>query len=831
MRVLAAPLLEGTLLKEQIADELEATEAGKRRYRELARQAVERGDGAALKPAERMLVHWLNPLVKAIREHQRHLRAGGVAKNAAIYGPPMLGVDAERLAVITMREAVGACMREPGGVLMPHIAYVIGRAVFAEMNMDLLRRRARDSLKQLERRCRRLSSSKVNWWAKRTLEDPAWEKQACAHLGVALLWMLISAASAAPNTEPFRLAFHHTKRSWHGRQRGFIVMDEVVFNVIEKGHEIRELIRPRYRPMLVQPCPWLKHAQGGYVRIRTPFISKPRPSQKAALATVDLTRVYECLNDVGSVPWRVNRRVLDVLRSVWAAEGGFCDVPKADNLPIPPRPPAADTDEKVEEEWKREASKTHRANVYLRADRMAFLNKLDEAERLKSRPRFYYPHQLDFRGRCYPVPPNLNHQGDDTSRGLLEFAEAKPPGERGYYNLKIHAANCYGIDKVPFAERLAWVNAHGEDIIRCATNPLEWDFWQPKYDARGHKTGGPDKPWQFLAACFALTFDDAAAHLPVQSDGTCNGLQQYAALGRDSKGAAAVNLTPGERPADVYADVAVAVRPLVQADAAGDKVYKWNRKRGDTTTAHSRPLREIASLVDERLKRSVVKPNVMTTVYGVTPAGARKQLLDTLGEAGLEGDNLYQGAHYLSNLVLRAVGDVCPGAVAIMDWLYECARLVTATGEPVTWTTPLGLPVVQAYRNFRTANLRTVMQKLTLVHEEETLPIRVGKHRNSFSPNYVHSIDATHMFMTASACRSAGVAFAAVHDAYWTHAETADQMGDILREQFVALHNRPLLQELVTEFRTRFPAIVFPDPPPAGDFDLARVRVSPYFFN
>ena len=24
---------------------------------------------------------------------------------------------------------------------------------------------------------------------------------------------------------------------------------------------------------------------------------------------------------------------------------------------------------------------------------------------------FYYPYNLDFRGRAYPVPPNLNHLG------------------------------------------------------------------------------------------------------------------------------------------------------------------------------------------------------------------------------------------------------------------------------------------------------------------------------------------------------------------------------------------------------------------------------------
>ena len=41
---------------------------------------------------------------------------------------------------------------------------------------------------------------------------------------------------------------------------------------------------------------------------------------------------------------------------------------------------------------------------------------------------FYLPHNLDFRGRAYPLPPHLNHMGNDLSRGLLLFAKAKPLG-------------------------------------------------------------------------------------------------------------------------------------------------------------------------------------------------------------------------------------------------------------------------------------------------------------------------------------------------------------------------------------------------------------------
>lgn len=45
------------------------------------------------------------------------------------------------------------------------------------------------------------------------------------------------------------------------------------------------------------------------------------------------------------------------------------------------------------------------------------------------------------------------------------------------------------------------------------------------------------------------------SHQPVHQDGSCNGLQHYAALGHDSYGAKQVNLMPADRPQDVYEEV------------------------------------------------------------------------------------------------------------------------------------------------------------------------------------------------------------------------------------------------------------------------------------
>ncbi|KAI8812665.1 hypothetical protein BJ742DRAFT_877325 [Cladochytrium replicatum] len=122
-----------------------------------------------------------------------------------------------------------------------------------------------------------------------------------------------------------------------------------------------------------------------------------------------------------------------------------------------------------------------------------------------------------------------------------------------------------------------------------------------------------DKPWQFLANCMelkaALSSDDPlqfASRMHIHQDGTCNGLQHYAALGGDVLGAQHVNLVPSDRPADVYSGVANQVRALVQRAAEAG-------------------LRE-AILIKNHVTRKLVKQLVMTNTYGVTFVGAKDQV-------------------------------------------------------------------------------------------------------------------------------------------------------------------------------------------------------------
>lgn len=69
---------------------------------------------------------------------------------------------------------------------------------------------------------------------------------------------------------------------------------------------------------------------------------------------------------------------------------------------------------------------------------------------------------------------------------------------------------------------------------------------------------------------YVVDFKSASVHyffpLSLLQDGSCNGLQHYAALGRDVIGATSVNLMPCELPQDVYSGVA---QQVSHSEAAG----------------------------------------------------------------------------------------------------------------------------------------------------------------------------------------------------------------------------------------------------------------------
>ena len=124
------------------------------------------------------------------------------------------------------------------------------------------------------------------------------------------------------------------------------------------------------------------------------------------------------------------------------------------------------------------------------------------------------------------------------------------------------------------------------------------------------------------------------------------------------------------------------------------------------------------------------------------------------------------------------------------------------------------------------------MQHVLVAATSGTLAVDKQRQRSAFPPNFVHSLDATHMLMTAKTCDVQQIDFAAVHDSYWTQAGSVDQMNEILRQEFVNLYTQTdILEDFAESLSVLYPGVEFPPLPERGDLDLNVVKTSPFFFS
>lgn len=550
-------------------------------------------------------------------------------------------------------------------------------------------------------------------------------------------------------------------------------------------------------PMLCPPQPWTTPINGGYLVTKSDLIRLPQHAnqqlQRVQESPVEnLYPSFDSLNQLAAVPWVVNQQILDVVLEVFNNDGSDAlDVPRPPSTLVRPDGKVTTTkglegEEDVEK--KKELTGTEKMQLFReklqhsqkQAEMYSLwcdcLYRLSLASHFRDRV-FWLPHNMDFRGRVYPLPPHLNHLGSDLARSMLLFHEKRPLGRDGFRWLKLHCINLTGLKKRSGVEdRLKYAEEIFDLILDSADNPLTGKMWWSK----------SDEPWQTLACCMEIAkvhrskegVEEYQSNFPIHQDGSCNGLQHYAALGRDSAGAFSVNLAPSPIPQDVYSAVAALVDEMRARDAA----------KGE----------EVARVLEGYVRRKVIKQTVMTTVYGVTRFGARLQIAKQLKNIDeFPQQFVWPASTYLTTKTFESLREMFTSTKEIQDWFTDCARLIaTVCAQNVEWVTPLGLPVVQPYNRFAKRTLpksNEVQERFSVDTFERP---NIVKQKNAFPPNFIHSLDSSHMMLTSLHCEREGMTFISVHDCFWTHAATVPAMNRITREQFVALHSQPILEDL-----------------------------------
>lgn len=357
---------------------------------------------------------------------------------------------------------------------------------------------------------------------------------------------------------------------------------------LEAGKKCRALIErggspgiPANYPMLVPPRNWQPGWRGGHLHGARSLVKLERTNALSAdvkhlIERSDMPRVFSALNILQRTGWRINRPVLDACRQIYhsapetelgqeqmrlrLAEKHECTIIKGQ----------AGSDPKFHFVRTTEGLESHRTAPSVKG-------QLDQLDDLAKQEAFFFPYQIDYRGRIYPQATWLSPQSDDLAKGLLEFSIGKPIKASEGEALKFLAA--YGSqfvsdktiirelelsgDRIPdFDERLRWIKLHEDDIVRSATTPHQCDWWLAVSKSKSR--------WQMLAFCCAWKdmLDGKPSHLPVYIDGTCNGLQHMAALLRDRTLARHTNLLKSEAKQDTYTWILRAVEEKIDLVAA-----------------------------------------------------------------------------------------------------------------------------------------------------------------------------------------------------------------------------------------------------------------------
>lgn len=862
-----APCISQNLMKRQLALEEEMLTQGRARWLHNVQAAKERHSEATTSYGHMLLKRGVEPLAAAIQGFQERAVTGRAGRRHAAVGL-LAGISPEVAAFVSLRKALDR-MTTPG-ITMQAVAVDIARALELEKKILALRDQDNPRYKMTKRHIQGHNSQKYRrtvlnfaFGKSGTVAFRPWSKPECLHLGQKMLELIMETTGI----------FHLVRRPMPGRH-GVAANDAYMLELapscrdwLKRHRETAGLMYPDYLPTIVPPKPWRGAGGGGYYSL-----DEVRPLSLVKVADMDYQRdldrriqngelpvVLTAVNAMQNTAWSINEPVLETARQIWDVTGGdVAGLPKRDGWRLPPCPICgADITDSAsayikhgcldtlcpEElaDWKRAALRIHEKNVANNSRRLTVAKILTLAERFKREDHFYYPYQLDFRGRIYAVPSYLNPQGTDLAKGLLRFSEGKALGDmKAVRWLAIHGSNTWGNDKVSLDERHSWVLEQQERILAVAADPLADGWWMEA-----------DAPFCFLAFCFewagyvreGLSF---CSRLPIALDGTCNGLQIYSLMLRDAVGGHAVNLTPTKTPQDIYGIVAEKVRAALLHDAEHGGPVQGKKKDADGPLYDSSVCARV--LLKLGIDRKTTKRQVMVLPYGGTNESCREYTKEWLtakldGRALPDGLSLRRLNLYLSGLIWEAIGATVIKAREAMTFLQETALILAKLKHPLRWTSPTGLPVLQRYMDAEKRRVKTQLGDALIyltLHEEKQDTLNVSKQRSAVAPNVVHSLDASALMFTVRDCLRHGVgSFAMIHDSYGTHAAHTETLAATLRDVFVRLFggNSNMLalwlREVSAVLTPRQRATLqtpFPTVPTMGSLDVEEVRNSLFFF-
>jgi DNA-directed RNA polymerase, mitochondrial len=411
-------------------------------------------------------------------------------------------------------------------------------------------------------------------------------------------------------------------------------------------------------------------------------------------------------------------------------------------------------------------------------------------------------------------------------------------GQPGIWWLKVSTANCFNeggrITRLPFEERVQWVDENLERIRLIADNPrLGLKYLKPTNEGKLWLEEAAD-PFQFIAPARELVAaidagPDFVTTLPLPLDASNSGAQHYAMLARDPDGAKLTNLTFDGEIRCLYTEAGKIINNNLAVMI--EEGSKAERRRANYW------------LSQNATGRKLMKRLTVPYLYGQRELKAQKVLLDALAEESRIADG-YDDDHQVkwrrprasdiphrSWFVKRhrvAIAAVFPGLKPVMDLIRNCATTLAVHGEVLRWASPSGVEVCNRY-NVPDPNRKSYYLGAKRVQHKQAYVFRpeldkAGCARGA-APNLVHSLDAAHLAFVALACEADRIPLLTVHDCFATLGCHVDAVREIWLRELVAMYENADMLKQVYDYTRRY-GTPPPIPKPRG-LELSKVN-GPY---
>ncbi len=652
---------------------------------------------------------------------------------------------------------------------------------------------------------------------------------------------------------------------------------------LEVLNEEASWLEPMFTPMSVPPVQWqtfddlknqnpYKRTAGVYLDsalgAQVPLVRGANPKQqkmvRRAIADGSLSEMLRALNLIQDTPFEINVPILEAVEWAWENNKCFSKFPRAtklDKLAFPDN--WSELSKADKKGWVIRAREVFNKNREIDGGLALKTQDLRTARELANLPTkaFWVGASWDFRGRVYPVA-NFSHQRSDHIKSMMLLHNKKPVGEEGLQWIALKCADLGDFNKISKAsisDRLEWVTDNIESILEVARDFRESFDGD---DATKLYWSHADKPFGFLAACIEIhnvfTYGyEYESGFPCGLDGSNSGLQHFSALGLNEAEGALVNLTPSDKPQDLYEAVAEVARQKIDADKSeSNKEMReaWQKFRvGRKTLKRNVMTKNYGSNLygfGEQIKTDFMKPiNDAITSDGhweghtVNPFAVEKIDEETGECLGL--DKGQAAASYLAKKSWDAVNEVVRGANEGMGFIQKLCEACSNENKMMTWTTPLGFPVVNRYNKRISKAIKVYLYDKEFGHikrSQVTIKddihdvVDARKSNAACAANHTHSLDSSHLHSTVLKCFDKyGIKdFFLIHDSFATTPADTAEMFNAVRQAFVeqyegeCLYQR-LKDQVVAQLDHQEKAKL-PEVPTKGTLDLKQVLKSDYCF-